>query len=410
MMKNTVMNIQSIVRIEKNQSSDQMNVNTVLKKTIENREKYKKIRKTLTDEEVVLFRKKRIYSEESEERLKYGSDKVWDDNIQKLNNVLDKISERVEYDIWERINVRVICRKEENSYRVKANQVGRTEWMKLVIEKYSVDMRSDEPVDVSDKILETKKEENIKFWIYYQEDEEQKAKKWKRGVLYKKSIRADKPISWDIETYHHVWFNKRRIMNTERRYLLAKKTWKQDRCDIQHGYIEVYQSQRSGGYRVGDTMYDRCTLTNEDDNKIKWGYETCKNEERVSSKYITDKEWKDRREFHTAGRLKNPPLIVKGLIGSRHRGGLRWRKEDRWKNIYMGKLRIPYREDVKNLSLEKVYKGWSSHRSRVRYHRDKVNIYINHMLPIRLPMKRQRMQKRKIKQLGVKINVKKMSW
>lgn len=382
----------------------------VLNKTIKNREKYKKIRVTLTDQEAVMYRQKRMYSEEGDDRLKYANDKVWEDNIHKLEIVLDKISERREYDIWERIHVRSLCRKSENGYRVKANQVGRKDWIKSVIEKYSIEIRNDEPIDVSINVKTFKKEEKEKFWIHYQENEEKQAKKWKIGVLYKKSIRVDKPISWDIETYHQVWFNKRIIINTEKRYLLSKKTWKQDRCDVQHGSMDVYQGQVSGDYRVDSTFYDRCVLTNSEYGKLYWGYETCKNMERVSSKIVTQKEWKDIREFHTAGRLKNPPLMVKGLIESRHRVGLRWRIDDRWKNIYKGKVWLSDREVAKKLPIRKVYEGWSSHRARVRYHRDKVDIYLDHILPIRLPIKRQRIQKRKIKQLENKIKVKYMNW
>lgn len=361
---------------------------------IKNREEYKKIRKSLTDQEVVEFRKERIYSEKGEKILKVSDDKVWNDNIDKLYIVLDKISERSEFDIWERICIRKLCRKEENGYRIKSNQKGIKRWIKSIVEKYSMEMRSDVPVDLSEKTMDVKKEDGEKFWIHYQMDEEEQAKKWKRGVLYKKSIRIDKTISWDIETYHQIWFDKRRVINTERRYMLSKKTWKEDRCDLKHEYIEVYQTQITGGYRTNIREKNRCVLEVEESNNREWCYETCKNKERLSEKYRIEKEWKDNREFHTGGILKNPPIKVKVLIESRHRKGLRWRKEDRWKNIYKGKVWILYREQVKKLPLGKVYKGWSPQRGRIRYNRDKMNMYIKYMLPIRLPIKRERTEKR----------------
>jgi hypothetical protein len=60
------------------------------------------------------------------------------------------------------------------------------------------------------------------FWKYYRETDAHQVVIWKKGVLYKKSIRKNEITSWDRGTYWSPeleWYERRRRRNLRRRYV-----------------------------------------------------------------------------------------------------------------------------------------------------------------------------------------------
>lgn len=372
--------------------SQEVDRDEVLERTLKKREEYIEWRSTKTDNEVVEARKEGILGRNESVELKEIDEADWEKNIRKFEKILDSISERSEYDIWERIKVRYLCRSSEESkdiYRVKANQKGRTTWIKSLVEKYGVEMRSNEPMVLSKGSKEREeerdptKEENQKFWKYYLEEEEKLAKNWKRGVLHKKSIRSENPMSWDIEAYNDTWLNNIRVTNSERRYVLTKKTWKDDMKDINRTCLEANKVQLTGGYRVSESEYGYGSVTTNDGENIhlNWGYEMCNNKERRHENTSRITAWGYMIWVHMRKQKTDQLVVDHYSYDQKYRKGITWLREDRTQNMFKGDLCVTYREDMAKLSGSRwrKYKGWSMERGLLRYKVDKRKMYMDHV-------------------------------
>jgi hypothetical protein len=205
-------------------------------KIINKRGKRKQERLTKTDTEIVdalRTERKKVYRTNPDLKMVNGVDHEKEEvglSYKKRVEVLNQCEQRYSYERWESMKVLRKCMMDREGYRVKANQVGRRNWSKERVQSYESDLRNYEQEDHDGVHTQESQKSNPSkesngdqdqwgFWKYYMEEDAQKVVVWKKGVLYKKSIRKNEITSWDRSTYRNEIYDQRRTRKLRRRYV-----------------------------------------------------------------------------------------------------------------------------------------------------------------------------------------------
>lgn len=181
--------------------------------------------------------------------------------LEKVEKVLTGAEQRYAYETWEARRRLVDCRKDDDGYRIKANQQGRREWsrsrvngLEKELRTYEVEPRAYDLDPTPEKRQARAEEADARvnpherawkgksdqwgFWKQYEEGEEKALVVWKKGVLYKKKITKPTRTSWDRVTNRTEWYDRRRTMNLRRRWASeGRSSWRcpaEIKRDVEH--------------------------------------------------------------------------------------------------------------------------------------------------------------------------------
>jgi hypothetical protein len=220
------------------------------------------------------------------------------------------------------------------------------------------------------------------FWKYYLEEEAKLVGFWKKGVLYKKSIRTDELTSWDLQTYGKEWYDRRRTIQMRRRYVRPPVPWKVAALLRKSTQRILKVTQKRGPvYRQGRKVdsYRKYEKSNESDKRNqerakiadsikRRTYNAYQNPENREREEREGEQRRNRLYFDKSQDFERSNLHKMNNEYVGYRGDPRSRKEDMWG------LRMKNRECEYFTKFHKrdypsgfeTYEKWSSQLVRLR--------------------------------------------
>jgi hypothetical protein len=317
--------------------------------------------------------------------------------LNKVVSVLKGAEQRFAYETWEARTTLTECRKDEHGYRVKANQLERSEWSRSRINGLEKELRtyeSDSPtydLHLSQKKREERqiqvksrknpherpsreKGESWGFWKVYEEGDAEALTEWKKGILYKKQMTKPSMTSWDRVTYRKEWYDQRRSVHLRRRWVReGMNPWRCPSEMIRQIPHRARGVQGRSNRRV-DWKYTKRETVNQLSTRGRTYERFANPEERRGSQPVVQEEpesgFQSRRRGQTA----------RSGVRSRHQGSVHSRKrEGQTVPIWTTQLRwlewLKRESERVEESVPRGKKGERKERSRIRVGRSG-NFYV----------------------------------